>query len=63
MAALHTPAPPATPWPLVVPRHVVFTVPAFDKLKAWQRAFERAEGRQVTNSEALSRLLLDLPMP
>lgn len=39
-------------------RQVSFTAPAFDRLKDYQRHLERIEGRRVTNSEALDRLIL-----
>lgn len=39
-------------------RQVSFTAPAFDRLKDYQRHLERIEGRRLTNSEALDRLIL-----
>lgn len=39
-------------------RHVAFTVEEFDRLKDFQRALMQAEGRQVSNSEAIGRLIL-----
>lgn len=42
-------------------RQVSFTLPAFDRLKEYQRRIEHAEGRRVTNSEALDRLILSHP--
>lgn len=44
-------------------RHVALAVSAFDRLKDWQRHFERTGGRRVTNGETLDRLLLALPLP
>lgn len=49
--------------PALVYRQVTFTVPAFDRLKSWQRHWEQAEGRRVTNSEALVRLILASAAP
>lgn len=42
-------------------RQVSFTLAAFDRLKEHQRHLERTEGRRVTNSEALDRLILSHP--
>lgn len=42
-------------------RQVSFTLAAFDRLKDHQRYLERTEGRRVTNSEALDRLILSHP--
>lgn len=39
-------------------RQVAFTVEEFDRLKDFQRALMQAEGRQVSNSEAIGRLIL-----
>lgn len=47
----------------LVYRQVSFDLPAFDKLKDWQRQYSRTEGRNITNSEALSRILADYPAP
>lgn len=44
-------------------RHVSFERAAFDKLKEYQRKLQAAEGRTVTNGEALSRLILSSPLP
>lgn len=49
--------------PALVYRQITFTVQAFDRLKDWQRHWEQAEGRRVTNSEALGRLLLASAAP
>ncbi len=49
--------------PALVYRQAAFTVPAFDRLKDWQRHLERIEGRRVTNNEALDRLILAFPAP
>ena len=58
---MSTPAIPARP--VLVYRQVSFTLAAFDHLKDWQRHIERTEGRRVTNSEALERLILSHPKP
>lgn len=42
-------------------RQVSFKLAAFDRLKEYQRHLERAEGRPMTNSEALDRLILSHP--
>lgn len=52
--------PPVERAPLIH-RQLSFTVPAFDRFKQYQRHLERTEGRRVTNSEALSRLILSHP--
>lgn len=44
-------------------RQVSFSLPAFDHLKAWQRHWESTEGRRMTNSEALDRLIFTTPAP
>lgn len=49
--------------PTLVFRHVTFTLPAFDRLKEYQRHFERTEGRSLTNGEVLDRLILTNPQP
>lgn len=51
------------PRPVLVHRQLSLTLPAFDVLKAWQRHWETSDGRRVTNSEALSRLILSAPLP
>ena len=43
-------------------RQVSFSLAAFDRLKDHQRHLERTEGRRVTNSEALDRLILSHPL-
>ena len=43
-------------------RHVSFECAAFDKLKEYQRKLEAAEGRPMTNGEALSRFILNSPL-
>ncbi|MGE8227019.1 MAG: hypothetical protein ACN6RK_14650 [Stenotrophomonas sp.] len=58
---MSTPATPARP--VLVYRQVSFTLAAFDHLKNWQRHLESTEGRRVTNSEALERLILSHPKP
>lgn len=58
---MSTPATPARP--VLVYRQVSFTLAAFDRLKDWQRHIERTEGRRVTNSEALNRLILATQSP
>ena len=45
----------------LIHRSVSFTLDAFDRFKQYQRHLERTEGRRVTNSEALSRLILSHP--
>lgn len=54
------PAPPGLPGDAstLIYRQVSFTLAAFDHLKEYQRHLERTEGRRVTNSEALGRLIL-----
>lgn len=47
----------------LIHRQVSFELAAFDLLKDWQRHYERTEGRQITNSEVLSRLILNNPPP
>lgn len=44
-------------------RQVSFSLPAFDRLKDYQRHFEFAEGRKLTNGEVLDRLILNTPVP
>jgi len=44
-------------------RQVSFDLRAFDRLKEWQRHFQKREGRRVSNSETLSRLILNNPSP
>lgn len=39
-------------------RQMSFTLAAFDHLKEYQRHLELTEGRRLTNSEALGRLIL-----
>lgn len=53
---MHTPD--GAPRAALIFRQVSFTAPAFDRLKNYQRQLERSEGRRVTNSEALDRLIL-----
>ena len=43
-------------------RHVSFEFEAFNKLKEYQRKLEIAEGRTMTNGEALSRFILNSPL-
>jgi hypothetical protein len=45
----------------LIHRSVSFTRAAFDRFKQYQRHLEGTEGRRVTNSEALSRLILSHP--
>lgn len=47
----------------VVYRQVTFSIEAFDRLKNWQRHWERVEGRRVTNGVALDRLILAASNP
>jgi hypothetical protein len=47
----------------LVHRQVSFELAAFDRLKDWQRYFERVEGRRITNSEVLCRLILNNAAP
>lgn len=49
--------------PVLVYRQVSFTLAAFDHLKDWQRHIERTEGRRVTNSEVLNRVILASQSP
>ena len=42
-------------------RQVSFSLAAFDRIKEYQRHRERTEGRTMTNSEALDRLILSHP--
>ena len=42
-------------------RQVSFRLAAFDRLKEYQRHLERTEGRRVSNSEAIDRLILSHP--
>jgi hypothetical protein len=49
--------------PPVIFRQVSFSLRAFNLLKAWQRHLERSEGRALTNSEMLDRLILTNPLP
>lgn len=44
-------------------RQVSFTLPAFDRLKTYQQHFETTEGRRMTNSEVLDRLILSCTPP
>lgn len=44
----------AEPLGPLVYRNVAFTIETFDRLKDFQRELEQAEGRTVTNSEALA---------
>lgn len=53
---MHTPE--GAPRTALIFRQVSFTVPAFDRLKNYQRQLERSEGRRMTNSEALDLLIL-----
>lgn len=48
--------------PLVY-RQISFGLAAFDRLKDWQRHFQKQERRTVSNSETLSRLILNTPPP
>jgi hypothetical protein len=48
---------------ILVHRQVSFELAAFDLLKDWQRHYERVEGRRITNSEVVSRLILNNPTP
>ncbi|HVI58039.1 MAG TPA: hypothetical protein VM619_04075 [Luteimonas sp.] len=47
----------------LVYRTISFEVPAFDKLKAYQRQMETQRGRPMTNSEVLAELLAQVPPP
>lgn len=49
--------------PVLIHRQLSLSLPAFDILKAWQREWEAAECRRITNSEALSRLIVAHGMP
>jgi hypothetical protein len=42
---------------------VSFSIEAFDRLKDWQRHWQRLEGRRVTNGVALDRLILAASNP
>jgi hypothetical protein len=55
--------PAAMPHDPIIHRQVTFTLDAFDRLKEWQRHFERAERRRLTNGEVLDRLILANPAP
>jgi len=61
MTTAHAPETPPTP--TLIYRQLSLTLPAFAALKAWQSHWESAEGRRITNSEALSRLILASPAP
>lgn len=56
-------APIAPQRPVLIYRQVSFSLPAFDHLKTWQRHLESTEGRRVSNSEALDRLILATQAP
>jgi len=47
----------------LVHRQVSFELAAFDLLKEWQRHYERIEGRGITNSEVMCRLILNNASP
>lgn len=47
----------------LVHRQVSFELSAFDRLKEWQRHLERVEGRRITNSEVMCRLILNNAAP
>jgi hypothetical protein len=47
----------------LVHRQVSFELAAFDLLKQWQRHYERIEGRRITNSEVMCRLILSNAAP
>ena len=49
--------------PPLIFRQVAFTLPAFDRLKDYQRHFACTEGRRLTNGEVLDRLILANPQP
>lgn len=49
--------------PPLIFRQVSFTLPAFDRLKDYQRHLECTEGRRLTNGEVLDRLILANPRP
>lgn len=49
--------------PFLIYRQASFSLAAFDRLKDWQRHWETTEGRRVTNSEALDRLILTNRQP
>lgn len=51
----------APPPPVLIYRQISFSLAAFDRLKEYQRHLERTEGRRLTNSEALDRLILTHP--
>lgn len=47
----------------LVYRQVSFSLRCFERLKDWQRHLEQLEGRRMTNSEILGRMVLSLPRP
>lgn len=47
----------------LIHRQVSFELAAFDRLKDWQRHYERTEGRTITNSEVMCRLILNNAAP
>lgn len=44
-------------------RQVSFSLETFDRLKDWQRHWERTEGCHLDNSRAVERLILMSPLP
>lgn len=62
MSAVSHPGQSSTSTSLIF-RQVSFTLPAFDRLKDYQRHFECTEGRRLTNGEVLDRLILANPRP
>lgn len=48
--------------PLVY-RQISLGLPAFARLKEWQRHFQKLDRRKVSNSETVSRLILNNPPP
>lgn len=56
-------ASPSFPRPVLIHRQVTLSLSAFDRLKAWQRHWQRTQGRLLTNGEVLDRLLLASPLP
>lgn len=49
--------------PTLVYRQVTLTVPAFDRLKDWQRRLQQDHKRPFTNGEVLDHLLLAAKPP
>lgn len=63
MTASHAPSPLPGNTSTLIYRQVSFTLAAFDRLKEYQRHWERTGGRRMTNGEVLDRLILANPQP